>query len=794
VNRYHTSLINLFRISLAGLILVLFHLLAPHSYAMQPSPGSWTHLGLNNLTVWTLVSDPTNPNKLYAGTSDGVYQSTDAGSTWTVESNQGTPALVVAISPTNNNILYATHGSTGIQKSIDGGNTWIDVTNNLGTPTIILDLAINPTDPNTVIVAPYGHCLGIRKTTDGGTTWNAVGGGCDIYRIAYDPTNQNIIYAGGTNFSGYIAKSTDGGDTWTLGSDPNHLGNDGVTGAVHGIVVDPNNSNNVYVGQEISGIYKTTTGGSDWNLLPNSPSVPIDNALAINPLDSSIYAKSSNGVSESSDGGNTWSAINTGDTPSGIEKLIILPNDPNNLYAATDTGVYAYGLQKSDVAPSINTISNATINEGDTYTTNGSFTDSDSTSWTATVDYGDGSGTQPLTLSGTNFSLSHTYTTTGTFTVKVSITDNQGATGTGTATVTVTDTDLGLTNMPANITTNATSSQGAIVTYTLPTVVDEDNPLPTVSCTPASGSTFPIGTTTVTCTVSDSDDTPSTASQTFTITVNDSDLGLINMPANITINATSPQGAAVTYTSPTATDESGDSPAATVRCTPASGSTFAIGTTTVTCSATDSDDTNSPVSQSFTVTVKPVLTTSGKSVSTMEGSAFSGVVATGTDYGAGTLSATITWGDGSSSAGSVILATDGTYSVTGSHTYVEEGSSLIFSVQVSASGGLNATGNSSAAVADAALSASTPTTVIKGNTLTLTTTFIDADPNGTASDYTANIMWGDNTSSTATIGSSGPNFSAIGNHKYAKHGTYTVTMTIKDSGGSSVTKTLTITA
>jgi hypothetical protein len=51
-------------------------------------------------------------------------------------------------------------------------------------------------------------------------------------------------------------------------------------------------------------------------------------------------------------------------------------------------------------------------------------------------------------------------------------------------------------------------------------VVDEDSPLPAVSCTPASGSTFAIGTTTVTCKVSDSDDSNSPVSQSFTVTVN----------------------------------------------------------------------------------------------------------------------------------------------------------------------------------------------------------------------------------------------------------------------------------
>lgn len=55
--------------------------------------------------------------------------------------------------------------------------------------------------------------------------------------------------------------------------------------------------------------------------------------------------------------------------------------------------------------------------------------------------------------------------------------------------------------------------------------------------------------------------------------------------------------------SPTATDEDGPA-TAQVSCSPASGSTFAIGTSTVTCTATDTDDTNSPVTRTFTVTVK----------------------------------------------------------------------------------------------------------------------------------------------------------------------------------------------
>jgi hypothetical protein len=83
--------------------------------------------------------------------------------------------------------------------------------------------------------------------------------------------------------------------------------------------------------------------------------------------------------------------------------------------------------------------------------------------------------------------------------------------------------------------------------------------------------------------------------------VTDSDLAL-TVPSDQTIDATAPSGATVTYTA-TASDE--NLATVTVNCSPPSGSTFAIGTTTVSCTATDTDgDANSPVQKTFSVQVK----------------------------------------------------------------------------------------------------------------------------------------------------------------------------------------------
>jgi hypothetical protein len=88
--------------------------------------------------------------------------------------------------------------------------------------------------------------------------------------------------------------------------------------------------------------------------------------------------------------------------------------------------------------------------------------------------------------------------------------------------------------------------------------------------------------------------------------VPDADLALTDVPANMTVNATGPLGAVVTYTPPTAVDED-NPPTASVHCDHPSESTFPIATTTVTCTATDADDLNSPVSAHFSVTVKGAL-------------------------------------------------------------------------------------------------------------------------------------------------------------------------------------------
>jgi probable HAF family extracellular repeat protein len=149
--------------------------------------------------------------------------------------------------------------------------------------------------------------------------------------------------------------------------------------------------------------------------------------------------------------------------------------------------------------------------------------------------------------------------------------------------------------LPSNITAEATEPSGAVVTYTA-SATDDTDPHPSVVCSPSSGSTFALGTTTVQCTATDA--SGNSAGGSFNVTIVDTTPPALVIPANITADATSPQGAVVSFTA-SATDIADPHPS--VSCTPTAGISFAIGVVVVQCFATDASHNSSQAS--FTVTV-----------------------------------------------------------------------------------------------------------------------------------------------------------------------------------------------
>ena len=148
--------------------------------------------------------------------------------------------------------------------------------------------------------------------------------------------------------------------------------------------------------------------------------------------------------------------------------------------------------------------------------------------------------------------------------------------------LTIVDTTPPQLTLPANVTVASTSGAGAVVNFTA-TAADSLDGAVGVICTPASGSTFAVGTATVGCSATDAH--LNVASGSFTVTVTtDRKKPRITDPGRIVIEATSPAGATVVYAVTALDQRDGPVP---VTCSPASGSAFPLGRTNVNCTATD---------------------------------------------------------------------------------------------------------------------------------------------------------------------------------------------------------------
>jgi hypothetical protein len=142
------------------------------------------------------------------------------------------------------------------------------------------------------------------------------------------------------------------------------------------------------------------------------------------------------------------------------------------------------------------------------------------------------------------------------------------------------DTEAPTWNVPSSVMVSTdTGASTAVVNYI---ATPSDNVgVVSSSCSPVSGSVFALGTTTLNCTAPDASGNVGTDS--FDVIAEDNEAPIWSVPADVTVIAAELDGVSVSYVA-TVSDNvgiTGDS------CTPVSDSTFAIGATTVTCTATD---------------------------------------------------------------------------------------------------------------------------------------------------------------------------------------------------------------
>jgi len=255
---------------------------------------TWESAGLpNSRHISRIRIHPTNPDIVYAAvmgdlfkdTQDrGVYKSTNGGKTWrkVLYSNARSGAVDLLIDPTNHRIMYANTWNirrtpyslssggdgSGMYKSIDGGETWTDISSNKGLPTGIWGIsgvAVSPQNGNRVWAIIENDKGGVYRSDDGGTTWSKLNDQRALRqrawyytRIYADTHDENTVYVMNVRYH----KSTDGGKTFEANRAPH--------GDHHDLWIAPENPNRMIIGDD-GGAQVTYDGGETWSTYYNQP-------------------------------------------------------------------------------------------------------------------------------------------------------------------------------------------------------------------------------------------------------------------------------------------------------------------------------------------------------------------------------------------------------------------------------------------------------------------------------------------------------------------------------------------
>jgi photosystem II stability/assembly factor-like uncharacterized protein len=322
-----------------------------------------------------MEAHPTNPRIIYAGTAGGgVWKSNNAGTTFNPIFDEYCQSIgAVEVDPNDpDNVIYVGTGETwprnsvsigdGMYKSTDGGTTW----NKMGFENSerISNIIVNPNNSNEIYVGILGALWsdneerGVYKTTDGGTSWekilytNAETGCADL---VMDPNNSNILYASMWEFrrTGWsfnsggdesaLYKSIDGGKSW------NKIHNGFPAGKLGrlAIAVAPSDSNVLYTVIEAEedskkGLYRSNDAGASWEQLNNDFGITVRpfyfSRITVDPRNPDVVVKGGLSGSISRDGGKTFK--NLGNMHSDIHDIIFDINDSDRMYCGTDGGVY----------------------------------------------------------------------------------------------------------------------------------------------------------------------------------------------------------------------------------------------------------------------------------------------------------------------------------------------------------------------------------------------------------------------------------------------------------------------
>jgi photosystem II stability/assembly factor-like uncharacterized protein len=314
----------------------------PAAQANVPA-NQWARFGPDSKGTGSLVFDPLTPTTLFAGTKDGIYKSTDAGSTWQLLNAELTTRerMDLVIDPLTPATLYVGLANRGVFKSTDGGASWREASTGLDNLYVEL-LVIDPLHPaNLYAVTPGGMDMttgaevgGLFKSADGGESWKPAGKGLGdpyVSAMAFDPTQPGVLYA---KTGGGLYKSTDSAGSWQPTG--NGLGDT----FIYIIKFDPKTHTTLYAAG--NGMYKSTDSGVNWSKvgdgLPSGDQRVAMHGLVIDPQKPNILYVGSRGVYKSTDSGLIWKPAGKGLGEAVVGLLVMDPRDPTSLYAGTMGG------------------------------------------------------------------------------------------------------------------------------------------------------------------------------------------------------------------------------------------------------------------------------------------------------------------------------------------------------------------------------------------------------------------------------------------------------------------------
>ena len=288
------------------------------------------------LDVELLRMDPVDPSVIYLATkSAGALKTTTSGEQWIPLPLPQERVRDIAVDPVVNTNVYAAIG-TNVYKSVDGGASWEIVYTDTQAGNI-KRIAVDWYNPQRLFAATtIGSIL---LSEDGGINWKVVFQVNEpIMELVIERSDSRVVYA--LELDHDVHKTSDGGATWTSIIDEEYREQSGkLSTRVKQLTLDVNNSKTVYLSSS-QGISRSTDGGETW--VPLSTLIERgaeENASIMNitvaPGNSSIiYFTVGRLIHKSTDGGNTWKTIETFPSQRKITSLVIHPERPETVYAS----------------------------------------------------------------------------------------------------------------------------------------------------------------------------------------------------------------------------------------------------------------------------------------------------------------------------------------------------------------------------------------------------------------------------------------------------------------------------